>query len=143
MDGKGELGWGRGWGFLVHRAKQQKEKLKCQLQSAQARPLPCRPAGDPYLVADRLHSLDSRILGQGVGRAKGEALGKSPGCVPPRQAVTPHCTFPAAALSQTWQAQQQTQPQMPCSPAKPPQTWPAGSPSRRRRVAVATPRLSL
>lgn len=41
---------GRGWGFLVHRAKQQKGKLKDQLQCAQARLLTCRTVGGPHLV---------------------------------------------------------------------------------------------
>lgn len=63
--------WGRGWDFLVHRAKQQKGQLKGQLQCAQARLLTCRPAGGPHLVAYRLCSLDSVILGQGVHEPKG------------------------------------------------------------------------
>lgn len=58
--------WGRGWDFLLHRAKQQKGKLKGQLQCAQDRLLTCRPAGGPYLEADRLCSLDTMIFGQGV-----------------------------------------------------------------------------
>lgn len=137
----GRGSWGRGWSFLVHRAKQQKGELKGQLQCAWPA-LTCRPASGPHLVADRLGSLDSRILGQGVPEPKGGALEKAQVKWPPGK-LSPSMQVPAEALSQTWQALRQIQPQMPCSPAKPPQTRPAGSPSSWPRVASATPKLSL
>lgn len=87
----GRGSWGRGRGFLVHRAKQQKEKLKGQLQCAQARLLTHRPASGPHLVANRLCSLDSWILGQGLHEPKGGALEKAHAECPPRQAVSPPC----------------------------------------------------
>lgn len=64
---------GRGWDFLVHRAKQQKGKLKDQLQCAQARLLTCRNVGGP-LPGDRLYSW---IFGRAVHEPKGGALEKA------------------------------------------------------------------
>lgn len=79
----GRESWGRGWGFLVHRAKQQKGKLRSQLQSAQAWLLTCRPTSSPHLMAHRLHSLHSRALGQGVQAPKGGAQEKAQAeCLP-------------------------------------------------------------
>lgn len=102
----GRGSWGRGWGFLVHRAKQQKGKLKGQLQCAQDRLMTCRPAGGPHLVADRLRSLDSRILGKGVHEPKGGALEKAqvecpPGKLSPLRAGPIRSTVPDLAGPET------------------------------------------
>lgn len=78
----GRRSWGRGWGFLVRSAKQQKGKLKGQLLCAQARLLTCRLLVAPPM-AKRLCSFDSKILSQGVHEPKGEALEKAQAECPP------------------------------------------------------------
>lgn len=56
----------------------------------------------PHLVADRLGSLDSRILGQGVPGTQRWGLWRRPRLSGPQAAVT-SMQVPAEALSQTWQ----------------------------------------
>lgn len=141
----GRGSWGRGWGFLVHRAKQQKGKLKDQRQCAQARLLTCRPAHGPNLVTHRLCGLDSMTLGPGVQEPKSGPWRKARKNAPPGQAVTPPCTFPAAAAPDltgptTDSASNalllgQASPDMACLLPSSPSCW--------HRVAAATPRLSL